>query len=70
MTLVWVVLAVTAGLIVACMSYVGWRDRRRLSSGDDGSAARTARSEAERQSAMREGVQGSTWDQGRGDGFL
>ncbi len=70
MTVVWVILAVMAGLFVACIGFVGWRDRRRLSSADDTSAGRTALAEAERHAAGRHGAQGSTWDRGRADGFL
>jgi FtsZ-interacting cell division protein ZipA len=68
MTTVWAILIIVAVLLVASLVYVGWRDRRRLSSADDQAASRTAASEAERHAAERHGQQGGVWDHGRIDG--
>ncbi|GAB3809580.1 hypothetical protein [Micromonospora zhanjiangensis] len=65
MTLVWVVLALVAIVAAAAVGYVGWRDRHRLPSVEDGAAGRIAAAEAERQAADRQGQQGTTWDPGK-----
>ncbi len=69
MSWVWVALAMVVVLLVACMGYVGWRDRRRARWTEDASAGRAATSDAERHEAGRHRVQGMTWDKGRSDGF-
>ncbi|MEV4639466.1 hypothetical protein AB0J80_19145 [Actinoplanes sp. NPDC049548] len=58
MTWLWALLGIMVVLIVASLTYVGIRDRRRTKSGDAGSAARQALSEAERYAAERHAAQG------------
>ena len=60
MTWLWVLLAIAAGGCLALVAYIGVRDRRRLSSGDDEAASRAATSTAERYAAERHGQQGTT----------
>ncbi len=57
MTVLWAVLGSAAGLVAAAMTYVGVRDRRRLTARDD-QAARDATAQAERFAAGRHGPQG------------
>jgi hypothetical protein len=72
MTVVWVVLAIVAVLIVGSLGYVRWRDRRPITSADahatTRAAGRSAAAEAGRRAADRHGAQGDTWDRGRLDG--
>jgi hypothetical protein len=56
MTLMWL-LGTFGVLLLALFSYVGVRDRRRLSSADDGAASRVAAAEAHRHTAGREAQQ-------------
>lgn len=58
MTVLWAVLGSAAGLVAAAMTYVGVRDRRRLTSRDDQAANRDAIAQAERFAAGRHGPQG------------
>ena len=51
MTLVGATLVIVAVLVVASIVYVGWRDRRRLTSAEDSAAHRVATSEAARYAA-------------------
>ena len=67
MTMIWTLVAVLA-VIAAVVGYVGWRDRRRLSSGDDAAADRTGQAQAHRQSAEAHGVQGAIDHNRRQDG--
>lgn len=60
MTWLWVFAAILACLVLLLITWVGVRDRRRLSSGDDRTAARDATATAERHAAGRHGVQGMT----------
>ncbi|WP_406044429.1 hypothetical protein OG799_08060 [Micromonospora sp. NBC_00898] len=63
-----VVLAVFALLVAAAVAYVGWRDRRRLSSDDDPEVVRAARAEGHRREAERQHAQSDGWNRG-GHGF-
>ncbi|MCW3816073.1 hypothetical protein ONA91_16650 [Micromonospora sp. DR5-3] len=63
-----VVLAVVAAVVAAAVGYVGWRDRRRLSSDDEPGVVRAARAERHRRAAEREHVQSDGWNRG-GHGF-
>ena len=57
MTMIWTMAAVLAA-IAAVIGYVGWRDRRRLSSGGDAAANEVGQAQAHQQSAEWRGVQG------------
>ncbi|MEU7928096.1 hypothetical protein [Micromonospora sp. NPDC049801] len=52
-------------LLVAAFVFVGWRDRKRLSSPEDSAAGRDARSAQERHAAERHGAQGDVWRRGQ-----
>ncbi|MEU8262484.1 hypothetical protein AB0C02_17860 [Micromonospora sp. NPDC048999] len=65
MTAVLVSLVVFIVLLVAVFGFIGWRDRKRLSSPEDSAAARDARSDQERYAAERHGVQGEVWRRGQ-----
>ena len=60
MTWLWVLMATAAGLVLLLIAWIGVRDRRRLSSGDDRTASRDAAATAERYAAERHGAQGAT----------
>ncbi|MFU8852372.1 hypothetical protein ACNAW0_15490 [Micromonospora sp. SL1-18] len=68
MTAVMVVLAMAAALLATVFGYVGWRDRRRVSSDDDPAVLRAARAERHRRAAEREHAQHDGWNNG-GHGF-
>ncbi|SCF23422.1 hypothetical protein GA0074695_4608 [Micromonospora viridifaciens] len=68
MTAILVMLAVVAAVLAAAFGYVGWRDRRRLSSDDDPDVVRAARAESHRRAAEREHVQHDGWNNA-GHGF-
>ncbi|MGS2615682.1 hypothetical protein ACVCAH_14350 [Micromonospora sp. LZ34] len=53
MTAWWVLLSIMALAAAGAFGYVGWRDRRRLSSPDDTAAAGQARIAQERHAAER-----------------
>ncbi|WP_111135702.1 hypothetical protein [Micromonospora deserti] len=53
MTAWWVLVGIVVLLVVGTFGYVGWRDRRRLSSPDDNAAAGQARVAQERHEAER-----------------
>ncbi|MEU5723590.1 hypothetical protein [Micromonospora sp. NPDC047738] len=59
-------LVVVAVGLIGLFVFVGWRDRKRLSSREDAEAARDARSTQERYAAERHGVQGEVWRRGQG----
>jgi hypothetical protein len=69
MTVVWTVVIVIAGLAVALVGYLSWRDRARRRSVDESSADRTAEATAgaaaERYAAERHAAQGTLWDRGQ-----
>ncbi len=67
MTMIWT-LAAVLGAIAAVIGYVGWRDRRRLSSGDDAAANEAGQARADQQSAEWRGVQGVIDHDRRQDG--
>ncbi|MGK5740716.1 hypothetical protein [Micromonospora sp. URMC 103] len=64
----WIVLVIVALLLVGCFGYVWWRDRGRLSSADDATAAREARGSQQRYEVERHQSQGETWNTGRQGG--
>jgi hypothetical protein len=63
MTAVVVSLAVLAVVLVGVLGLVGWRDRNRLSAGEDRGALRDARADRARYDAERQFMQGEA---GRG----
>ncbi|WP_157746581.1 hypothetical protein [Micromonospora inositola] len=65
MATVLVSLGVAVALMIAAFVFVGWRDRRRLSSPEDSAAAREAAAAQERYAAERYGDQGELWRRGK-----
>ncbi|MEU4779092.1 hypothetical protein [Micromonospora sp. NPDC023633] len=65
MTAVVVALTVFVVLLIAAFVFVGWRDRKRLSSHEDSAAARDAASAQARYAAERHGAQGEVWRSGQ-----
>ncbi len=60
MTWLWMLMATGAGLVLLLITWIGVRDRRRLTSRDDRAASRDATATAERYAAERHGTQGAT----------
>jgi hypothetical protein len=59
MTVIWTTVAIVVILAAGAFGYLAWRDRQRLSSSaDDSAASRAAEADAERHAAERHGVQG------------
>lgn len=65
MTVVVVFIVIFVLLLVAAFVFIGWRDRKRLSSADDSAAARDASAMRERYAAERHAVQGEVWRRGQ-----